>query len=67
MRFDLLAAVPEAVRFIAGFDDAAMVGEPVQQGGGHLGVAEYARPFGKDQVGGDNDAGSLVRLHGCRR
>lgn len=59
-RLGLLGAMPEAVRFIAGFDDVTMVGEPVQQGGSHLGVAKYARPFGKDQVGSDNDAGSLV-------
>jgi len=27
--------------FVAGLDDVAVVGEPVEQGGCHFGVAEY--------------------------
>ena len=30
--------MPEAVRLIAGFDDVAMMGEAIEQGGGELGV-----------------------------
>ena len=37
-----------------------MVGEPVEQRGGHLGVAEHGRPFAERQVGGDDDRGALV-------
>ena len=37
-----------------------MVGQPVEQGGRHLGVAEDARPVGEGEVGGDDDRGSLV-------
>jgi hypothetical protein len=28
--------------------------EPVEQYGGHFGVAEDRRPFGESQIGGDN-------------
>ncbi len=59
-RFGLLGAMSEAVRFIAGFDDVAMVSKSVQQGGCHLGIAEYVGPLGKSQVGGNDDAGTLV-------
>ena len=34
-------AVLEAPALVAGLDDVAVVGEAVEQGGGHLGVAEY--------------------------
>ena len=37
-----------------------MMGEPVEQGGGHLGVAEDGRPFAEGEVGGDDDRGALV-------
>ena len=37
-----------------------MMGEPVEQRRGHLGVAEYGRPFAEGQVGGDDDRGPLV-------
>ena len=42
-------AVLEAPAFVAGLDDLAMVGEPIEHGGGHLGVAEQVRlpPFPK--------------------
>lgn len=38
-----------------------MVGQPVQQGGRHLGVAEHAGPLGEVQVRRDHDAGVLVQ------
>jgi hypothetical protein len=38
------------------------VGEPVEQRGGHLGIAEHAGPFAEAEVGGDDDAGALVEL-----
>ena len=37
-----------------------MMGEAVEQGRGHLGVAEDGRPFAEGEVGGHDDRGSLV-------
>ena len=39
-----------------------MVGKSIQQGGGHLGVAEHVGPFAEAEVGGDDDAGALVEF-----
>ncbi len=38
------------------------MGEAVEQGRGHLGVAEDGGPFTEAQVGGDDDAGALVEF-----
>ena len=51
---------PEAV--VSGLEDVAVMGKPVQQGGGHLGIAEHVGPFAEAEVGGDNDAGAFVEL-----
>ena len=51
---------PPAV--VAGLHDVAVVGKPVEQCGGHLGVAKYLTPFPEAKVGGDQHAGSLVEL-----
>ena len=51
----------EAPRVVAGLDYLAMVGEAVEQGGGHLGVAEHCGPFAEGQVGGDDDGVSKRR------
>ena len=40
-----LRAVFEAPAFVAGFDDFAVMGEPVEERGCHLGVTEDGRPF----------------------
>ena len=53
-------AVLEAPALVAGLDDLAMVGQTVEQGCGHLGVAEDGRPFAEGEVGGDDDQGALV-------
>ena len=53
-------AVLEAPALVAGLDDVAMVGETVEQGHGHLGVAEHARPFAEGEIGRDDDRGLLV-------
>ena len=39
-----------------------MVGEPIEQGGRHLGVAKDRRPLTEAEIGGDDDAGALVEL-----
>ena len=54
--------MPEAVGVIAGFDDVAVVGDAVEQGGGHLGIAEDLDPLGEGQIGSDDQAGALVEL-----
>jgi hypothetical protein len=56
-----LFSVLEAPAVVAGLDDVAVMGEAVQQGRGHLGVAEHTRPVGEGQVGGDDDGGALVQ------
>jgi len=58
----LSGAVFEPPAIVAGFDDVAVVGETVEQSGGHLCVAEDGGPFGKGEVGGDDDRGLLVEL-----
>ena len=52
----------EAPAVVAGFDDVAMVGNTVEQCGGHLGVAKDGRPLAKGEVRGDDDGGLLVEL-----
>ena len=39
-----------------------MVCEPIEHGGGHLGVAEDLRPIGESEVRGDDDGGIFVEL-----
>ena len=34
--------------------------EAIEQRGGHLGVAKYARPFAESEIGGDDDRGAFV-------
>ena len=57
-----LGAVLEAPALVAGLDDFAVVGQPVEERGGHLGVAEDARPLAEGQVGGDDDGSALYPL-----
>ena len=54
--------MPETIGLVAGFHDVAVMREPVEQGCGHLRVAEHAGPFGEGQVGGDDHTGALVEL-----
>ena len=44
----------EAERFVSGFQDVAVVSDAVEQGCGHLGIAENSDPFTERQVGGDD-------------
>src|ERR1700730_7151020 len=39
-----------------------MMGEPVEERGRHLGVAEDARPFAEGQIGRDDHRGAFVEL-----
>ena len=60
--FSGFCAVSEAVGLITGFDDMAMMGQPIQQRSRHLGVAEDAGPFGEAQIGRDDDTGAFVEF-----
>ena len=53
-------AALETPAVVAGLDDVAVVGEPIEQRGGHLRITEHARPFAEGEVGGDHDRGALV-------
>jgi hypothetical protein len=53
-------AVLEAPAFIAGLDDVAVVGEPIEERGRHFRVAEHARPFAEGQVGRHDHGRALV-------
>ena len=55
-------AVFESPAGVAGLDDVAVVGEPVEHGGGHLGVAEHLGPVGEGKVRGDEQRRVLVEL-----
>ena len=50
----------EAPAVVAGLDDVAVVGQAIEQRGGHFGITEDARPFTEGEVGGDDDRGALV-------
>ena len=54
--------VSETIAVIAGFDDVAMVGQAVEQRGGHLGVVEDPGPFTEGEIGGEDHAGALVEF-----
>src|SRR5271165_1416328 len=60
MDFCISGAVLEAPTFVAGLDDVAMMGEAVEQRGGHFRIAEHGRPFSECEIGGDDDRGGLV-------
>ena len=47
----------EAPAVVPGLEDVAVVGQAIQQRGGHLGVAEDAGPFAEGEIGGDDDGG----------
>ena len=52
----------EAEAVASGFQDVAVAGQPIERGCGHSGVAEDIGPFGEAKIGGDDDAGALVKL-----
>ena len=52
----------EAPAFVAGLDDLAVMGQPVEERRRHhLRVAKDAWPFGEGEVGGDDDGRALVK------
>ena len=61
-RVGRLGAVLEAPAGVAGLDDVAVVGQPIEHGGCHFGVAEHLRPIGEGEIGGDEQRRVLVEL-----
>jgi hypothetical protein len=57
-----LCAIFEAPAVVAGLDDVAVVGQPVEHGGCLLGVAEHLRPVGEGQIGGDQQRGAFIEF-----
>jgi hypothetical protein len=55
----VIAAV-ESPAVVSGLHDIAVVSQPIEQRGRHLGIAEGARPFTEGEIGGDDDRGTLV-------
>jgi hypothetical protein len=55
-------AVLEAPAVVASLDDVAMMGQTIQHGGGHPSVAEYLRPIGKSQIGGDQQRRVFIQF-----
>ena len=58
----MCGTVFEAEAVVASFEDVAMMGEPVEQRGCHLCIAEHAGPFAEAEIGRDDDAGALVEF-----
>ena len=44
-----------------------MVGQTVEHGGGHFGVAEHLRPISEGEIGGDQQGGVCVELADRKR
>ncbi|MGY4502591.1 hypothetical protein ACVWYH_006548 [Bradyrhizobium sp. GM24.11] len=57
----IVVSVFESPAVVAGLDNVAVMGQPLEERGGHLGVAEHARPFAEGEVGGHDDGGTLLR------
>jgi hypothetical protein len=52
----------EAPTVIASLDDVAMMGDAIQERGGHFEIIKHGGPFAKGEIGGDDDAGLLTQL-----
>src|SRR6516165_903189 len=57
----IVVAAFKAPTVVTGLDDVTVMSEPVEQRGGHLGIAEHAGPLSEGEVGGDDDGGALVK------
>src|SRR6202030_2106529 len=56
----IVGSTLEAPAVVSGLDDIAVVGQSIEQRGGHFGVTEDARPFTEGEGCGDDDRGALV-------
>ena len=50
----------EAPGFVAGFDDVAMMRQPIQQRRSHFGIAKHIAPFAETEIGGNDHAGPFI-------
>lgn len=50
----------ESPAVVAGIDNVTVAGRPMEQRGGHLGIAEHAQAFAEGESGGDDDGGAFV-------
>ena len=51
----------EAPALVAGLDDVAVMGEPVEQSCRHFWIAEHAWPFSEGEVGRHDDGRAFVQ------
>ncbi len=58
----LSEAVFESEAVVSSLQDVAVMGDPIEECGGHLGITEHSGPLAEAEVGGDNDANTLVGL-----
>ena len=56
----VVIAAFESPAVVSGLDDVTVMGQPGEQCGGHLGVAEHAWPFSEGEIGDDSDGSALV-------
>lgn len=54
----------EAEAVIPGLKDVAVVRQPIQQYGHHLGITEHTSLLAEAEIGGNDDAGLLAKLGG---
>ena len=52
----------ESPGFVTGFDDVAMMSQPIEHCRGHFGIAKDVAPLGERQVCRDHHAGMLIEL-----
>ena len=52
----------ESPALVAGLDNVAVMGETIEQGRGHLRIAEHGGPFPKGEVRRDRNRGDLIEL-----
>ena len=60
----LYGTIPEPEAVVSGFQDVAVVGEAIQEGGRHLGVAEHLE-MPQRLTGESLRSGSLIRIIPC--
>ena len=56
----IVGSALESPAVVSGLDDIAVVGQPIEQCGRHLGVPEHTGPFTEGEVGGDDDRCALI-------
>ena len=49
----IIIAAFESPAVVAGLDDVTVMGQAIEQRGGHFGIAEHAGPFTEGEIGGD--------------